>query len=456
MKNICKLFFLTLMLMTPLCFGKGIALRVNINGAIGPAVADHTQRAIEHAAKTGAALTIIQMDTPGGLDYSMRTIIKAILASPIPVVTYVSPSGSRAASAGTFILYASHVAAMAPGTNLGAASPVAMNQNVGHSLSTIDKLKKATEKAKDDEGVKDILRTQKETMRKKVTNDAIAYIKSLAEMRGRNAEWAVKAVKEAATLSAEDAKKNNVIDIVANDFTDLFEQINGLKVEIKGKPVEIKSKNLTIEDFPIDWRTRLLMIITNPSIAYILLMLGMYGLFFEFFHPGTMVPGVVGAIALVTALYAMQLLPINYAGLVLILLGIAFMVAESFMPSFGILGIGGTVAFLIGSILLFDTDVPEYRVAWPVILTITAANVGMFSMVISMALRSHRRKVVVGRENIVGEIGITLEDIETTGQARIQGERWKVEAEQPIAAGTKVKVIAIKGLVLTVKTVDQD
>jgi len=309
MTNLKRLFFVLLFLFAYQMSFANTGIVIHIDGAIGPALADHTSRSIEQA-QDNASLIIIQMDTPGGLDYSMRSIIKSILSSAVPVVTYVHPSGSRAASAGTFILYASHIAAMSPGTNLGAASPVSLSQKTDTSsqLSTKKNSKKEKEKEKKKEkSPKDELMDlfkSKDTMTKKVTKDAIAYIKSLAQLRKRNEEWAVKAVSEAATLTANEAKEKNVIDVVANDYEDLLEQIDGRKVEVKGNMFEIKTKDLKLKHIEKDWRTKFLTMITNPSIAYLLLMLGMYGIFLEFLHPGNMVSGVVGAIAIILALYA--------------------------------------------------------------------------------------------------------------------------------------------------------
>src|SRR5919108_4863792 len=307
-------------------------LVVPLDGAIGPASADFVSRAIKKAAKDKAQLVVIRMDTPGGLDTSMRALIKDILASPVPVASFVAPSGSRAASAGTFILYASHIAAMAPGTNLGAASPVA----IGGSAPKDDK-----------KGEKQDL----DTMTKKVTNDAVAYIRGLAEMRGRNADWAEKAVREAVSLSAKQAHKLKVIDHIANDVPELLKQLDGKHgLKLAGAPVQ---------EIQVDWRTKVLAVITNPAIAYIMILVGIYALIFEFMNPGLVLPGVVGTICLLLALYAFHLLPVNYAGLALIVLGIAFMVAEAFLPAFGSLGVGGLIAFVIGSVILFDeAEVP--------------------------------------------------------------------------------------------------
>jgi membrane-bound serine protease (ClpP class) len=391
---------------------------VPLEGAIGPASADFVSRAIKRAAREKAQLVIVRMDTPGGLDTSMRALIKDILASPVPVATFVAPSGSRAASAGTFILYASHIAAMAPGTNLGAASPVAIG---GMSPQKDDKKDK-----------------QEDTMTKKVTNDAVAYIRGLAEMRKRNADWAEKAVREAVSLSAEQALKLKVIDHVAVDVPDLLKKLNKADAPV----VEVQ----------VDWRTKVLGVITNPSIAYIMVLLGIYALIFEFTNPGLILPGVVGAICLLLALYAFHLLPVNYAGLALIFVGIAFMVAEAFLPAFGSLGIGGLIAFVIGSVILVDeTEIPGFEIPYSLIAGVAAASGAFMFFVIGMAVRNRRRPVVTGREYLVGAAAEALEDFDAEGWARVQGETWRVRSHAPVRRGARLRVKSMDGLVLTVE-----
>ena len=386
-----------------------------MEGAIGPASADFVRRALARAAKDKAQLVVLQMDTPGGLDTSMREMIKHILASPVPVATYVAPSGARAASAGTFILYASHHAAMAPGTNLGAASPVSIG---------------GQKDEKKDSGV--------DTMTKKVTNDAVAYIRSLAQLRGRNADWGEKAVREAVSLPAEEAVKLKVIDHVARDIPDLLEKL--------GK------SNAQIVQVELDWRTRILGVITNPSVAYILILLGIYALIFEFTSPGLILPGVVGAICILLALYAFHLLPVNYAGLALMLLGIAFMVAEAFLPAFGSLGIGGLIAFVLGSIILIDTDdVPGFEIPYMLIGGVAAASALFLILVVGITVRQRRRPVVTGREHMIGAVAEALEDFEGEGWARVHGESWRVRASAPVRRGDRLQVKAIDGLILTVE-----
>jgi membrane-bound serine protease (ClpP class) len=400
---------------------QGPVALVPLDGAIGPASSHFVRRAIERAGKDGTQLVVLQIDTPGGLDTSMREIIKAILASPVPVASYVAPGGARAASAGTFILYASHIAAMAPGTNLGAASLVSIG---GGAASPPDK---------DDKKGGGM-----DTMSRKVTNDAVAYIRGLAEMRGRNADWAEKAVREGASLPAAEALKLKVIDHVAADLPALLKVLDRPQAEVKA--VEV------------DWRTSVLKVITNPSVAYILILVGIYALIFEFLNPGLILPGVVGAIALVVALYALHLLPVNYAGLALMLLGIAFMAAEAFLPAFGSLGVGGLVAFVLGSILLIeDTEMPAFEIPYALIGGVAAASAGFLVFVLGMLARSRKRAVVSGREYLLGAPGEALADFDAEGWARVQGEQWKVRVTRPVRRGQKLRVTGISGLVLTVE-----
>ena len=422
---------------------RGPVIQLTIEDIIGPATDDYIKRALESAKEAHAELVLIRMDTPGGLDTAMRGIIKNITNSSVPVATYVAPTGARAASAGTYILYASHVAAMAPGTNLGAATPVQLGGMPGPKKEEQEKEEsKPASPGNDDAKMK------------KVINDAVAYIRGLAELHGRNQEWAEKAVREAASLQASEALKLNVIDIIAASVPDLLKQLNGYEVTVLGKKQTLQTDGLTILEIQPDWRSRFLSVITNPNIAYILMLIGIYGLIFEFSNPGSIVPGTVGAIAILLALYSFQLLPINYAGMALILLGVALMVGEAFQPSFGVLGIGGTIAFVIGSIILMDTEVPGFGIDISVIVTFAAISVLVFIFVIGMAIEARRRPVVSGMEELLGGNAIVLEDFEGKGTVSIHSERWNAISDMPLHKGQQVKVKAIKGLILQVEPAD--
>ena len=431
-----------------------------IEGGIGPATADFISRGLAKARTGGAQLVVLTIDTPGGLDTSMRQIIKDILASSVPVAAYVAPSGARAASAGTYILLASHIAAMAPGTNLGAATPVAMGGPPGtepqepKAKPAPDGGKEPGEKGKES-GKEEKVPANQDAMRSKQVNDAAAYIRGLAQMRGRNAEWAEKAVRESVSLPATEALQMKVIDIVATDVTDLLKQVNGRKVIAGGAERTLDTKQARVDRIEADWRTKLLSVITDPSVAYILLLIGIYGLFFEFYNPGFVVPGVVGAIALLTALFALQMLPVSYAGLALLILGIAFMIAEVFMPSFGVLGIGGAIAFVLGSIMLIDTDVPGYAVPWSVIGAVTAASAFFILVVVGMAVKARQRPVVTGREGLLGSVGEMVEDATPEGFAFVLGEHWRVRGTGALRKGQRIRVVGVHGLLLDVVAEDK-
>ena len=414
-------------------------VQLTIVDAIGPATADYVQRSLAAAQKLNAELVVIQLDTPGGLDSSMRDIIKSITTSPFPVATYVSPTGARAASAGTYILYASHISAMAPGTNLGAATPV----QIGGSLPTPDTAGDKKDKSNEDKSISD--------MKRKIINDAVAYIKGLAALHGRNEKWAEKAVREGASLPASEALKLNVIDLIATDQPDLLKQLEGRKVNLQGHPYTITTTGLPITKIDPDWRSRFLSVITNPNVAYILMLLGMYGLILEFSNPGAIVPGTVGAICLLLALYSFQLLPINYAGFALILLGIALMVGEAFQPSFGILGIGGLVAFVIGSIILMDTSAPGFGIDISIIVTFALSSILIFIVVVGMAFKARKRAIVSGLEQLINGEAIVINDFDQTGNVRIHSEIWQASSTTPLQKGQHVRVTGSKGLMLFVK-----
>ena len=423
----------------------GSAQILHIRGAIGPATADFIGEGFETARSRGARLIVLAMDTPGGLATSMRSIIRHILDSPVPVAAFVYPSGSRAASAGTYILYASHIAAMAPGTNLGAATPIAIG---GGGLPVPGE----KEKPPDQEGKKPSAeKPSKNPMAAKMVNDAAAYIRSLAEMRGRNADWAERAVREGVSLTVNEALEKNVIDVVAPDVGALLQAIDGRQVMVGNVRVTLKTAGLATETIEPGWRTRLLSIITNPNIAFILILLGVYGLFFEFANPGSIGPGVVGVICLVMGLYALHVLPLNYAGLGLLIFAIALMAAEALVPSFGILGIGGIVAFVLAAMMLFRNDIPGFGISWPVIAVTAAVSGGLMIFLLGYVWRAQRRPVTTGSEALIGREAEVLEWSAESGYVRLGGERWKAMGDEPLVPHDRVTVREHSGLVLVVQ-----
>jgi membrane-bound serine protease (ClpP class) len=392
------------------------------------------------------------MDTPGGLDTSMREIIRAILASPVPVAAYVAPSGARAASAGTYITYACAVAAMAPGTNLGAATPV---QLIGTSRPPSGEpgAKKGDENGKGgaDKSGDDTPAEPADAESRKVLNDAVAYIRGLAELHGRNADWAVDAVRRAVSLPASEALKMHVVDVIADDIPDLLRKVDGRTVTVAGQEVRLQTADLEIVTISPDWRTRFLSIITNPNIAYLLLLLGAYGLFFELTNPGAILPGVIGAISLSLALFALNLLPVDYAGAGLVLLGIGLMVAEVFIGAFGVIGVGGIVAFAIGSIIMFHEEAPGLELSISVVVGATIVTAAFFLLVIAMLFRSRRRPVVTGAEALLGSEGSAVTWDDGKGTVRVMGEIWHARGASTLPSGARIKVIGRDGLVLIVE-----
>ncbi len=429
-----RLFFLLLIIFFPIIASTSTVIKLEIKGAVGPASSNYLKEGMAAAVQDNAQMVLIELDTPGGLSTSMREMIQEITNSTLPVITYVSPKGARAASAGTYLLYASHVAAMAPGTNLGAATPI--------SLMPVPKMTDANTSAPS-------------TLEKKVINDAMAYIKSLAELNDRNITWAMEAVKEAKSISAKDALRYHVIDMMAENSIELLNKLDGTRLRVSGKEVILSTKNALIHPFEPDWKTQLLMIITDPNIAYMLLLIAIYGIFFELVNPGAIFPGVIGVISGVISLYALNMLPFNYAGLLLILLGIAFMVAEVLIAGFGILGIGGVAAFAFGSLLLFDTDTLGSGVSIPLIIAFTLVSLAFFIFVIRFLIKSRSVKIVTGVDEMIGSTAEVLESSEKGYRVRCHGEVWYAESKSDLEIGQKVRVESLSGLILHVNPIKE-
>jgi membrane-bound serine protease (ClpP class) len=420
------------------------ATLIELSGPIGPALSRYVEQSLADANDERSAVVILQMDTPGGLDTSMRDIIKAILASAVPVVTYVAPSGARAASAGTYILYASHLAAMAPATNLGAATPISIGGEPPPAPPSVNPTDDKKQKAPD-------VIPAGTASEHKAVNDAVAYIRALAQLRGRNADWAEAAVRSAASLSADDALEQHVIEIVAKDVPDLLQQLQGRKIKAADRELVLDTRGLAVRSIAPDWRTRVLLVLTHPTIAYGLLLVGIYGLLLEGYNPGAVLPGVVGALSLLLGLYGLQLLAVNYAGLALMALGIGLIVTEFFMPAFGSLGVGGLAAFVVGSIILFDNHASGLRVALPLIVGIAVAG-GLVVVIIGwLAARARRRPVSTGVETMIGATVEAVSDCQDRCVVRYGGELWNARTASPLRAGQQARIVKVVELTLWVE-----
>jgi membrane-bound serine protease (ClpP class) len=426
----------------------GMVAQITLDGPIGPAAAEYFDDASKRAVADGAVAIVLRLDTPGGLAESMRQIIASMLSCEVPVLVYVAPGGARAASAGTYILYAGQIAAMAPATHLGAATPVQLGGDRPVPLpKASDQPATAGSAAKDEPGAGDDAESHK------VMNDAIAYIRSLAQLRGRNAQWAEQAVRGAATLTASEAAQQHVIDFVAADVADLLDKADGRKVQVRDRDITLQLKGASVHEYAPGARTRFLAIITNPTIAYLLLLAGIFGLLLEAMHPGAMLPGIAGGICLLVGLYALQLLPVNYAGLALMALGVGLLVAEAVNPSVGAFGVGGLVSFVVGSVMLMNTGVPGYGVNLGVIAGIAVCAAGLLALIVWLVFRSRRAGPVTGDAAMQMDIGELLEPVEAGGEAwmMVRGERWRARCDTALPAGARVRVVSRQGLLLRVE-----
>ena len=435
------ILYLILLILSPIFLNAQNITHIQIQNAISPATATYLKNALNHAKKADSTILLIELDTPGGLATSMRTMIQDILNSDIPVVIYVSPKGSRAASAGTFLAYASHISAMAPGTNIGAATPVNLMPSAAKPPTNQPNEKEKQQKP------------EKTSMEKKVINDAAAYIKSIAQLRGRNIPWAVEAVREGKSISALDALEKNVIDLMANDVGDLLEKIDGKTVIINEKKIDIKTKDAIVIYFEASWKTKLFMAIANPSVAYIFLIMAMYGILFEMMSPGSIFPGVIGAISALIALYALNILPFNYVGLLLIFLGIAFMIAEVFIAGIGVLGIGGVIAFAIGSILLFDPQTLGSTVSIPLVIAFSIVSFGFFIFLLRFLINARKLKVVSGSKSMIGVRAKVVKVINGDYKVSLQGEIWNAKSSEKLELNDDVVVSDITDLILKIRGV---
>jgi len=413
-----------------------------IQGAISPASAAYFLRALDETQRARADLLVLQLDTPGGLDSSMREMIQGILSSPVPVAIWVAPSGARAASAGTYLLYSAHLAVMAPGTDLGAATPVAIG------LGGVKPGEEETEKGSNG-GKKGA--SSGSAMERKQVHDASAYIRSLAQLRGRNAEWAERAVREAESLSAEEALKQNVIDFIAADLPMLLRTANGRKVTVATAEVKLALEAAAVETIPPNWKERLLAAIANPNIALVLMMLGVYGLLFEFYTPGFGVSGIIGSISLLLAAYALAMLPVNAVGVLLLLLGIGLMATEAFLPSFGAFGFGGIAAFVAGALMLIDGEVPGMQISLAFIVPLAVVSALVLGGAVAFALRARRHRVVSGVEGMLGATAVALESFKQEGWVRASGERWRARSSAPLRNGEIARIVAVEGLLLVIE-----